>query len=99
MNWRKVVLSNNDIANGKDVELKAGFRNLYHNHGAPRDAGMYQLRATPTEYFFPPGAWAIAWTLLEEFGATECDAPKESEVIPIVTHSVSPEVPFAAKAG
>ena len=99
MKWRKVVLSDDDIANRKDVELKAGFRNLYHNQGCPRDAGMYQLRAAPTEYWFSPGAWTIAWTLLEEYGATECGAPKESEVIPEVTHSVLPEVPFAAKAG
>ena len=94
MKWRKVVLSPTDLAAGKQVALKSAFTNLFHNHGGPRDAAMYQLRARPSEFFFSPGAWSIAWPLLESYQAVECDAPKESDVTPEVAHSQSPEIPF-----
>jgi len=82
MKWRKVVLSEADTAKGSHTTLQLAFRNLFHNHGCPRDAGMYQVPARPGEYLFSPGAWAIAWTLLESYNATECNAPKKSEVVP-----------------
>jgi hypothetical protein len=95
MSWYKIILTHEDIAALKHMELQDQFARFFTAHNGPRDAGMYQSNELGIhEYFFSPGAGKIAFPLIASYSGVECIAPTRSEVKPLVENAGSEGVAF-----
>jgi hypothetical protein len=77
MGWKVVTLTNDSDGLAKAVKLQDSFEHLFISDLAPMNSRMYGSRSIVdgNNFWFSPGAVAIAGLLLESFGAKECEAP------------------------
>ncbi len=95
MNWYKVTLSEQDIADRKHMALQDSFIGILVASGGPRGAGMYQSTEFGVyEYLFSPAAVQIALPTILAYAGTECAAPTRSSVKPSAAGR-DEDVPFS----
>jgi hypothetical protein len=96
MAWYKVSLSHEDIAAGKQMELKTAFIEVFKAHDVPRNAAMLQSRDSSIhEYYFSPGAASIFLLNIASYSGIECPAPARADVKLLVGHSGAEDIAFA----
>lgn len=95
--WYRVTLTAQQVIASRDIQLERAFTRLFLMNQGPVDAGMFNGLKFPAigDYFFSPGAAAIALPLIRSYSGVECPPPKRSEVVTIVVHYGRDEIPFA----
>jgi hypothetical protein len=85
-----------DVAGGKAMQMQEAFEKFFMRHLGPEDAAMLgDMDVMSNDYFFSPGAAAIAMPVIRAYGGIECEAPKRSTVALLVTNHGARRVPFA----
>ena len=86
--WYRVRLSVSQVASGLGISLQEGFQARFVSAGAPRDAAMFNGSdvMTRNDYYFSPGAAAIALPLVAKWKGEPCEMPARSELHLLVGH-------------
>jgi hypothetical protein len=95
--WHKILLSRDRIMREDHIRLQSAFQEIFLAHRGPKDAGMFTNTRIefPATYYLSPGAVRIAKQLAGRYSATECDAPKRSDLTILVARTDLAEIPFA----
>ena len=80
--WHKIVLSAEDIRDGRLDSLHAEFTGLMLINQFPEGLSMVQREenAESATFYFPPSSFEIARDLIQRYNGTACSAPTRSEV-------------------
>jgi hypothetical protein len=88
MSWKKVTLTNDDIAAGGGHRLQDAFAERFIAAGAPHDAVMYGNKDVFTErhhfFFSPAAASVIAGSPFTDYKVTDCSEPKLQILVVLV---------------
>jgi hypothetical protein len=94
--WYRVQMSPSDVVLRRAIQMQDAFEAIFMAHGGPADAAMCGgMDDTRNDYFFSPGAAAIAIDVIRTFGGAEFPAPKRSAVALLVCNYGAESVPFA----
>ena len=80
--WHKIVLSQDDIRNGKLDALHGEFTGLMIVNQFPEGLSMVQREdnTSGATFYIPPSSTEIARDLIQRYNGAACSAPMRSEV-------------------
>ena len=86
MGWKRVTFSADDMTAGKASKLEHEFKVRKSEHGDPPGAVMYDTDRSSrgVNCYFTPKAVEIAFTLLEQWGAEDCEEPNVGQLNALV---------------
>ena len=89
MSWMRVLLTRDDVNAGKHIRLQDAFEQVFLTTVAPKEAAMFENDPSVDEYgyYFSPEAAEIFAATLDEFNASQCDAPPRAGTSLLVGHS------------
>ncbi|HEY2537974.1 MAG TPA: hypothetical protein VGI28_00525 [Stellaceae bacterium] len=87
MPWKKVTLTDDDIAAGGADRLQEAFWKRFSAAGGPHDAVMYGIEDVIEghHFFFSPAAAIIAGPLLNAYTVTDCPEPDCDDIVVLVS--------------
>jgi hypothetical protein len=92
MLWSKIVLSDNQIAEGKTYELQEAFRRLWEALGAPMDMALYaeKTKGLSRTFFLTPACSDKARAVIVAYSAVPCAEPPPASLSLLIGHSLHP---------
>lgn len=82
MDWIRVRLSDEQMANGKPLNLQEWYASRFMASGSPIEAPLYtRIEPDGMDYYFPPKAVEIATIeALQKMGGEACEKPQRDGI-------------------
>ncbi|NJB67033.1 hypothetical protein GGQ74_000673 [Desulfobaculum xiamenense] len=89
MDWYRITLSLQDIAQGGTSRLQDRFIRAWTQHDAPREMRMYALREKSrpaTVFYFSPGCGEVILKHFLDYNPSACPSPEDEDLMLLVGH-------------
>ena len=94
MSWYKIILSVEQVSNGKHKKIQDEFGDIFMRAGGPKGVALFSSNFLPgdtLEIYFSPEASQLSKHLIDAYSGVPCDVPTRKDAGLLVGHDSAKE--------